>query len=106
MLKRLFLFALVATTIVYADAQIFPIQDYGAVGDGTTVNTEAIQQAIDACYNAGGGTVLIANGTFVSGTIQMKSHVHLQIDSGAKLQGSGVLADYPVIPSPTVTLSY
>lgn len=102
MLKKILLFAL-AITSVSVDAQIFAIQDYGAVGDGSTNNTTSIQQAIDACHSAGGGTVLIANGTFVSGTIQMKSHVHLQIDSGAELKGSGALADYPVIPSPTST---
>src|SRR5580698_2867624 len=61
---------------------------YNAVGDGSTNNTTAIQDAINACNAAGGGTVEVpvAAGAFECGALSMKSNVNLQIDSGAELQ--------------------
>ena len=50
------------------------IVDFGAVADGKTVNTKAIQSAIDACVAVGGGTVTVPAGVFVTGTIWLKSH--------------------------------
>ena len=74
--------------------------DYGAVPNGTTISTSAIQQAIDAAAAAGGGTVQLTTGTYLSGTIFFKNDVTLQLDSGATLLGSTNLADYPqVIPA-------
>ena len=70
------------------------IRTVGAVGDGITLNTAAIQQAIDACATAGGGTVRVADGRFVTGTIRMKDKVTLHLDKGAVLLGSTNLADY------------
>lgn len=64
------------------------VRDYGAVADSTTVNTEAIQSAIDACSGAGGGTVIIEGGTYVSGTILLKDHVTLRIAENAILLSS------------------
>src|SRR5687767_2131842 len=57
--------------------RVYNICDFGARGDGKTVNTAAIQKAIDACFNDKGGTVLIPAGTFVSGTLELKSHITL-----------------------------
>lgn len=74
---------------------LFRIEDFGAIGDSNTLNTVAIQKAIDACSNAGGGTVLIAGGEYVTGTIELKSNVMLEIAEGAKLLGSIRLEDYP-----------
>lgn len=71
------------------------IRDYGALADGATLNTAAIQAAVDACHGAGGGEVLVPKGTFVTGTIQLRSHVHLVLAAGAVLKGSSDLADYP-----------
>ncbi len=67
---------------------------YGAIGDGKKVNTEAIQNAIDCCYENGGGTVLISNGIYVCGTIFLKSNVTLEIAGDAVLKASPDIADY------------
>ncbi|QEG43554.1 glycoside hydrolase family 28 protein [Roseimaritima ulvae] len=85
-------------TLVQAQADksnIFNIKTYGAVGDGVTLNTEALQKTIDACHAAGGGTVWVPAGEFVIGTIHLKSHVTLSLDYGASLLGSLDWNDYP-----------
>jgi parallel beta-helix repeat protein len=66
----------------------------GAVGDGATLNTLAIQRAIDNCAAAGGGTVHFPAGRFLTGTIQIKSNVILHLDAEATLLGSSDAADY------------
>ena len=73
----------------------YPVTGFGAVGDGVTLNTEAIQQAIDRCAAEGGGRVVIPPGTYLSGTLVMKSRVELHVDRGATLLGSTDISDYP-----------
>ena len=68
------------------------ITDFGAVGDNATLNTKAIQKAIDACLE--NGTVLIPEGVFISGAIFLKSNMQLKIAKGGVLQGSGNTKDY------------
>lgn len=70
------------------------VTDFGAVGDGETVNTQEIQSAIDACAKSG-GKVVIPPGTFVSGTLFMKDNVTLYLTEGSVLLGSPHLKDYP-----------
>ncbi len=67
---------------------------YGAKGNGRNMDTRAIQQAIDACAEEGGGTVYFPNGTYLSGTIVLASNVTLYLDAGATLLGSRNLEDY------------
>ncbi len=55
------------------------IRRFGAVGDGEALDTAALQQAIDACHAAGGGTVLVPPGTWLTGTIYLKSRVNLHL---------------------------
>jgi hypothetical protein len=62
--------------------------------DKTALMTQEIQSAIDSCAKAGGGTVFFSTGTYISGTIQLKSHVSLQFEKGALLQGSDNYDDY------------
>lgn len=72
----------------------YNITFYGAIGDAKTMSTGAIQKAIDACAAAGGGTVLIPSGEFVTGSLTLKSKVHLHLVRGAMLVGSRELEDY------------
>lgn len=66
----------------------FLITNYGAIGDGKTVNTEAIQRAIDECNASGGGRVVVPCGVFTTGTIALKSNVNLHIEAGGKILAS------------------
>jgi hypothetical protein len=72
----------------------------GAKPDGKTVNTRAIQTSIDRCHAAGGGIVEFPPGDWVSGTLRLRSRVHLNLLPGASLLGSTDGADYPVQPTP------
>ena len=68
---------------------VYNIRTYGAKGDGLTLDTAALQAAIDACSGDGGGTVLVPAGTFTIGTVELKSNVTLHIAAAGKLLGSG-----------------
>lgn len=72
----------------------FDVRNYQAVGDAQTVNTRALQDAIDACSRAGGGTVMVGGGRFVTGTLYLKDGVTLEIAGGSALVGSPQIADY------------
>jgi polygalacturonase len=72
----------------------FNVKDFGAVGDGKTKDTAAFQKAIDTCAQAGGGDVTFPAGTYLTGSIELKSHVHLVMPAGTIIQGSGDKADY------------
>jgi hypothetical protein len=76
----------------------------GAVGDGATTDTAAIQKAIDDCASNGGGRVVIPAGTYLTGTLELRSNVELHLDAGAILLGSPLLGDYPVENDPDPTL--
>lgn len=65
---------------------IYNITNYGAIGDGVVTNTTAIQTAIDAASSAGGGTVEVPPGIFLSGPIRMANQINLRVDGGAVLR--------------------
>jgi len=71
------------------------IADRGAVCDGRTINTVAIQAAVNECAAGGGGTVVVPPGTWATGSVELRSNVTLWLAPGAVLRGSPNLADYP-----------
>ncbi len=73
---------------------MFNVRTYGAKGDGATLDTAAIQTAIDACAKRGGGVVHLPAGRYLSGTIFLKSNITLDLAADAVLLGSGKLEDY------------
>lgn len=75
-------------------ARVFNVKSFGAAGDGVTMDTEAIQRAIDACSENQGGIVRVPPGNYPIGVIRLKSHVTLSLDYGASLLGSTNRADY------------
>ena len=75
----------------------FVISDFGAVADGKTVNTKAIQAAIDKCAASGGGAVVVPKGTFVSGAIFLKQGANLYVEKDGVLKGTTNIDDYPQI---------
>jgi polygalacturonase len=88
------LFAFVTTT--EAKGQ-FDVRAFGATGDGKTKDTAAFQKALDACKAAGGGTVQVAGGYYLIGSIVIGDNTTLQLDGRANLIGSPDLADYPLV---------
>ncbi|MFA5848963.1 MAG: glycosyl hydrolase family 28 protein [Bacteroidales bacterium] len=70
------------------------ITQFGAIGDGKTINTTMIQNAVDKCADTGGGDVIVPEGLFMTGTIQLKSNVCLYLSRGAVLKGSPDVEDY------------
>jgi polygalacturonase len=83
-----------------APSPIFDVRDYGATGNGTTDDTVAIQNAINACTGTG-GSVYLANGTYLSGTLYLQSNMTFFIDISANLKGSLDGNDYPMQSPPT-----
>jgi len=75
----------------------YPVNQFGAVGDGLTLNTKAIQSAIDQCATNGGGVVVIPEGIYLSGAIFLKQGVDLRIDKNGVLKGTTNLEDYPAV---------
>ena len=84
-----------ASTSQAQPATGFNVKNFGAAGDGQRVDTDAINKAIQAASDAGGGTVLVPAGTYVSGTIRLQNNVILWIDAGATILGTKT--------SPTIT---
>lgn len=77
--------------------KIFKVSDYGALADGTTLNTQAIQKAIDACAATEGGIVTFDRGKYLTGSLYLKEGVNLEIPKGTVLLGSTNIEDYPEI---------
>jgi hypothetical protein len=97
--KGLFLIGLLLLTAraqadVAAANSSFKLREYGAKADGTTLDTAAAQKAIDACAAGGGGTVYFGPGTYLCGSVRLKTGVYLYLDAGATLKGSTQVSDY------------
>ncbi len=79
---------------------VFDVRDFGAMGDGKTLDTAAINKAVTACAEAGGGQVRFLPGRYLSATIHLKSHVTLYLEPGARLVGAPDpnLYQHPMLP--------
>ncbi|HZL09750.1 MAG TPA: glycosyl hydrolase family 28 protein [Prolixibacteraceae bacterium] len=96
-MKKLIVLLLWTLSIFQLSAKDVNILEFGAKGDGKFDNTSAIQKAIDACAKEGGGTVVISEGTFLSGTLFLKDNITLRINRMAVLKGIPKLDSYPGI---------
>ena len=114
-MKKTILTIIIATATLTAGARQYDITEFGAVSDTTQLSTAALQKAIDACHDGGGGTVLVPAGNYKTGSIVLRSNVTLNLENGATLYGSTDIADYtPMVTDylslrthvPTVQLIY
>ena len=83
-----------ATSTASPGTNIFNVRAFGASGDGKTLDTAAIQAALDACDKAGGGTVRLPAGTYLSKPIWLHSQTTLQLDAGAMLKATDERDDF------------
>ncbi|MBS1857491.1 MAG: glycoside hydrolase family 28 protein [Acidobacteria bacterium] len=88
------LIAAVLLSGVCAYAAAFDVKAFGAKGDGKTPDRDSINRAIEAASAAGGGTVQFPAGTYLTGSIRLRSHITLQLDAGAILEASPDPAAY------------
>lgn len=94
---RFSLLALLCAAVFPAAAQtgsFFDVRHYGAQGNGTTLDTVSFEKALDAASSAGGGTVFVPAGTYLTGTIRLRDNITLWLDGGATLLGTKDLAQY------------
>lgn len=96
-MKKIILSALFILFALSSSAKDYLITEFGAVGDSATLNTGAIQRAIDQCSADGGGCVVVPHGVFITGTIFLRSNVDLHLEHNSMLLGSPNTADYPDI---------
>ncbi len=103
-MKQQLFISLIACVNLTISAKTFNIEEYGAIADTTHLSTSAIQTAIDECSRSGGGKVVIPTGEYKTGSIQLKSNVHIYLEEGATLYGSSDIKDYTPITSSYVSL--
>ncbi|MBN2182658.1 MAG: glycoside hydrolase family 28 protein [Sedimentisphaerales bacterium] len=90
--------SLIGTAAAQTQDKVFDVRQYGAKGDGTTLDTEAIQKALDECGKSGGGIVRFPSGTYLSKPITLQNKTTLQLDEGATLQATDNHADFMKTP--------
>ena len=91
-------FSLLASSHSAVAAQgSFSVRDYGARGDGKAKDTGALQKALDACVAAGGGTVLVPEGVYLTGSLVVGAKTTVRLEPRANLMGSPDLEDYPLV---------
>ncbi len=84
-MKRILLLSALMMSLVINAATDYDVRDFGALGDGKTLDHTAINRAIDTCVAHGGGRVVLPAGTYLCGSIRMKSNVELHISAGATI---------------------
>ena len=92
-MKRLVLYISIILATISCTCKV-SVMDFGAKGDGVTLDTEAIQAAIDHIAQKGGGVVTVPVGTYISGSIWLRSNIELHLEDGAVIKGSSDINDY------------
>ena len=92
MRRLILIFCIFASAAV--QAQTLSVKDCGAVGDGVTLDTKAIQAAVDSLAANGGGVVEVPSGVYLSGSIWLRDNINLHLNPGAVIKGSPNIKDY------------
>ncbi len=90
-------FKMAEVTLPVFPDHLFSIKNYGAVNDGQTLNTDAFKKAIEACSTAGGGKVVVPPGLWLTGPIELKSNIDLDVQRGALILFTKDHTQYPMI---------
>ena len=93
-------------TSLFGEDKVFDVRELGAKGDGKTLDTAAIQKAIDQCGEAGGGIVRLPSGTYLSKPIFLRSNLTLQLDEGAKLLATDEPGDFANPQRPNAVIAF
>lgn len=91
----------VVPSVTTGESHPFNVREFGAKGDGITLDTASVNRAIIACNGAGGGIVRFPEGIYNVGTIELLSKVTLFLDAGSVIKGSSDVHDYPPFPHTT-----
>ena len=96
MIRLQLLLILITASLVNITAQskLFNVNDFGAIPDGITLNTKAIQAAVDKASESGGGKVVVPSGLFLSGTLKLRSNVEIHLQKNAIILGSTNIRHY------------
>lgn len=99
MIKKLsFILILVLSGIlIHAQNGVYSVLDFGAINDGTTLNTPAIQEAVDKCASEGGGKVVVPPGKYLTGSIFLKSNICFEVFPGAELIFNDDIENCPIV---------
>lgn len=84
-MKRIYLLLSLLTGCLYMQAAIYNVRDFGAKADGKTIDSPAINRAIEAAAQEGGGTVYLPAGEYACYSIRLKSNIHLYLEQGARI---------------------
>ena len=94
MKKSVLFLILFCAACVSASAAVYDVTSFGAPADGKRLATAQIQQTIDRCHADGGGVVLVPAGTYLAGTLNLRSNVEFRMETGAELRATLDLAQY------------
>ena len=81
-----------------SSARVFNVREFGATGDGRTLDTKAIQKALNDCGKAGGGTVLFPAGTYLSQPLKIRTQTTMRLETGATLLATPHQSDFMKVP--------
>ncbi len=98
-MKQLFFILAFFVAFTSAQAADFLITNYGVGNDSSKLSTAEIQSAIDKAEEAGGGTIVVPKGVYLSGALFFKPNTKLRLEEGAVLKGSDDISNYPLLPS-------